>query len=65
MPLRKSKISRKSKETTIKLELNIDGSGKSKIKTPIGFLDHMLELFTFHGFFLSSGIRVDIIAVVF
>ena len=51
MAIRKSRIDRKSKETKIKLELNVDGTGKSKIKTPIGFLDHMLELFVFHGFF--------------
>ncbi len=48
---RQAKIDRKSTETQIKGELNIDGQGKSKIKTPIGLLTHMLELFTFHGFF--------------
>ena len=31
--------------------MNVDGTGKTKIKTPIGFLDHMLELFVFHGYF--------------
>jgi imidazoleglycerol-phosphate dehydratase len=49
--IRKSQIQRKTKETQIKLKLNIDGSGKSKIDTGIGILDHMLELFCFHGFF--------------
>src|SRR5580693_8372287 len=48
---RKAEIERKSKETQIKVSLNVDGSGKTKIKTPIGFLDHMLELFAFHGYF--------------
>ena len=48
---RKSQIERKSKETTIKAQLNIDGQGKTKIKTPVGILSHMLELFAFHGFF--------------
>ena len=48
---RQAKLERKSKETQIKAELNIDGQGKAKIKTNIGFLDHMLELFTFHGCF--------------
>ena len=48
---RQAKWERKSKETQIKAELNIDGQGKAKIKTNIGFLDHMLELFTFHGCF--------------
>jgi imidazoleglycerol-phosphate dehydratase len=48
---RKADIERKSKETQIKVSLNVDGTGKTKIKTPIGFLDHMLELFAFHGYF--------------
>jgi len=48
---RKAEIERKSKETQIKVSLNVDGTGKTKIKTPIGFLDHMLELFAFHGYF--------------
>ena len=42
---------RKSKETEIQITLNVDGTGKTKIKTPIGLLDHMLELFAFWGFF--------------
>jgi len=46
-----AELERKSKETQIQVSLNIDGTGKSKIKTPIGFLDHMLELFVFHGYF--------------
>ena len=45
------KIERKTKETKIKLELNLEGSGISDVKTGIGFLDHMLELWTFHGLF--------------
>jgi imidazoleglycerol-phosphate dehydratase len=48
---RKARLERKSKETEIKAELTIDGQGKTKITTPIGLLDHMLELFAFHGFF--------------
>ncbi|MCC6573735.1 MAG: imidazoleglycerol-phosphate dehydratase HisB [Planctomycetes bacterium] len=48
---RKGKVSRKTKETEIKVELNIDGSGDYKVETGIGFLDHMLELFTKHGVF--------------
>ncbi len=51
MSERKAKLERKSKETEIKLELNIDGKGQTSIKTQIGILDHMLELFAFHGFF--------------
>ena len=44
-------IERKTKETKIKLELNLEGSGKSDVKTGIGILDHMLDLWTFHGLF--------------
>jgi len=51
MSERKAELERKSKETEIKLELNIDGKGQTSIKTQIGILDHMLELFAFHGFF--------------
>jgi len=46
-----SKIERITSETKIKLELNIDGSGKTDVKTGIGFLDHMLDLWAFHGLF--------------
>jgi imidazoleglycerol-phosphate dehydratase len=46
---RKAKISRKTKETSIAVEVNIDGKGKYKIKTGIGFLDHMLEQLSKHS----------------
>jgi len=49
--MRKSDVSRKTTETEIKLFLNLDGMGKSDIQTGVGFLDHMLELFTRHGKF--------------
>ena len=48
---RVAKIECKTKETAIKLELNLDGSGKTNIKSGIGFLDHMLDLWAFHGMF--------------
>ncbi|MBN1405534.1 MAG: imidazoleglycerol-phosphate dehydratase HisB [Candidatus Omnitrophica bacterium] len=48
---RKTKIRRKTKETDISVELNLDGKGKANIKTGIGFLNHMLELFAYHGLF--------------
>ncbi len=51
MKPRTSQIQRKTKETDIAGRLTIDGEGNSGIKTGIGFLDHMLELFTFHGLF--------------
>ncbi len=49
--MRKAEYIRKSRETEIKAELNIDGKGQIQIKTRIAFLDHMLELFAFHGYF--------------
>ena len=49
--MRKYSISRETTETKIKLELNIDGTGKSEINTGIGFFDHMLTLMTKHGLF--------------
>jgi len=49
--MRKSEISRNTTETKIELTLDLDGTGKSKIETGVGFLDHMLELFTRHGKF--------------
>ncbi len=49
--MRTAKIERETKETEIKLELNLDGSGKSKIDTPIKFLNHMLENFSKHSGF--------------
>lgn len=46
-----AKIERKTKETDIVLELNLDGTGKAEISTGIGFFDHMLHSFAKHGFF--------------
>ena len=46
---RKAKIIRKTKETSISVAVNLDGSGKYKIKTGIGFLDHMLEQLSKHS----------------
>ncbi len=52
--MRKCSLKRETSETKIELELFIDGKGKSKIDTGIGFLDHMLTLFSKHsGFDLS------------
>ena len=47
---RNSKIDRKTKETEIHLKLNLDGTGLSSVDTGIPFMDHMLTLFTAHGF---------------
>jgi imidazoleglycerol-phosphate dehydratase len=46
---RKAKIERKTKETEVLVELNLDGAGKHQVKTSIPFLDHMLTLFSVHG----------------
>ena len=46
---RKAKILRKTKETNIAVEVNLDGRGKYQIKTKIGFLDHMLEQLSKHS----------------
>lgn len=48
---RKSEIARKTFETDIKLKFAVDGSGISDVNTGIGFLDHMLTLFSKHGLF--------------
>ncbi len=48
---RNAKVERKTKETDIILELNLDGTGKGMIETGIGFFNHMLDNFTRHGFF--------------
>lgn len=48
---RTAKIDRATRETQIKLELNLDGSGQGSWKTGVGFFDHMLELFARHGAF--------------
>jgi len=46
---RSAKISRKTKETDVKLELNLDGDGSGTRETGVGFLDHMLDLLARHG----------------
>ena len=46
-----SQIKRKTEETDIELKLNLDGSGKAEINTPVNFLNHMLENFSKHSRF--------------
>src|SRR3989338_11488242 len=48
---RKAIIERKTNETDIGVSLNIDGTGERKIDTHVGFLNHMLDLFSKHGLF--------------
>jgi len=61
---RKAEVIRKTKETDIKVSINIDGKGDSNISCGIPFLDHMLELFAKHGFFdlelkASGDLEID------
>lgn len=61
---RTAQVTRKTKETDIVCELNIDGSGISDIQTGIGFFDHMLSGFAKHGLFditlkVSGDLNVD------
>ncbi len=56
-----AKISRKTNETDINLELNLDGSGLAEIDTGIGFFNHMLQSFAKHGFFdLKVKVKGDL-----
>ena len=62
--MRASKISRRTKETDVSVELNLDGSGAYEIETSISFFNHMLELFSRHGLFdlkiaASGDIDID------
>ena len=49
--MREASIERNTKETQIKLSLNLDGTGHSSLETGVGFFDHMLDGFTRHGLF--------------
>jgi len=51
MAARKAVVKRKTRETDIELSLALEGTGRSKIATGIGFLDHMLTSFATHGRF--------------
>lgn len=58
---REAYLERKTKETDIRLELCLDGSGKACVDTGIGFFDHMLEGFARHGFFdLQLSVKGDL-----
>ncbi|HKJ67635.1 MAG TPA: imidazoleglycerol-phosphate dehydratase HisB [bacterium] len=49
--MRKTVVERKTNETDIRVELNLDGEGEASVDTGVPFLDHMLKLFAFHGRF--------------
>ena len=64
MPSRRAEIHRATRETEIRLVLDLDGTGQAKVHTGVGFLDHMLELFAKHGLFdlevsCEGDLRVD------
>src|SRR4029450_9035353 len=52
---RKAEVVRETKETKIRVSVDLDGTGTSKVTTGVGFFDHMLESFARHG-----GIDVEI-----
>ena len=61
---RSASVTRKTKETDIKVELALDGSGRTQIRTGIPFMDHMLNLMAVHGFMdlsitASGDIEID------
>ncbi|MBQ5952623.1 MAG: imidazoleglycerol-phosphate dehydratase HisB [Lachnospiraceae bacterium] len=49
--MRTATVTRETNETKIKLKLTLDGSGKAEVSSGVGFLDHMLTLFAYHGRF--------------
>lgn len=64
VPSRRAEIHRATRETEIRLVLDLDGTGQAKVHTGVGFLDHMLELFAKHGLFdlevsCEGDLRVD------
>lgn len=62
---RQARVERKTKETEVTLQLNLDGTGSSKVQTPIPFFSHMLEAWSKHGLVdlaveASGDIEIDI-----
>lgn len=48
---RKAELERRTRETTVQVSIELDGSGQADVTTGIAFFDHMLALFSVHGFF--------------
>jgi imidazoleglycerol-phosphate dehydratase/histidinol-phosphatase len=57
LPPRKAEVARKTKETAIEIKVDLDGSGKTSIRTGLGFFDHMLEQIGRHG---SIDLHVEV-----
>ena len=62
--MRQGSVGRRTAETDVRVELRLDGSGEARIRTGIGFLDHMLELFARHALFdltveVAGDLHVD------
>jgi len=51
VPRRRATVARETKETSIRIELDLDGSGRADISTGVGFMDHMLTHLARHGLF--------------
>jgi imidazoleglycerol-phosphate dehydratase len=49
--MREAEVQRQTKETNVRVKLNLDGNGSARVSTGLPFLDHMLELFARHGLF--------------
>lgn len=59
--MRKTSYERETKETKIRIELNVDGTGECSIESGIGFFDHMIGAFAKHGLFnIKAEVRGDI-----
>jgi len=59
--MRTAKIERNTKETSIKVEVNLDGTGKYKVNTGIGFLNHMIEQLSHHSLIdISLEVKGDL-----
>lgn len=59
--MRTGRIERRTKETDITVDIDIDGNGRAEVKTGVGFMDHMLTLFAVHGFIdLTVTARGDV-----
>ena len=60
--MRTEEVYRKTKETEVKVKINLDGEGKSKVDTSVPFLDHMLTSFATHSLIdVSASVKGDLV----